>query len=578
MERLLAIIIVFVMVAVDCGTGVIINDCHFIDNSTISVMLICESFKGSYPKDNCWHNIIVSKIVWQVKMLKYSDCGHTMTNIKFHGSYSMFSELRILDISYARFQDIDMATESVLNTLQVFNASDNQLIQIPNEIFNFLPNLIRVDFSHNQILNIYSNNFIGEVHLSHIYLSNNMILNLEPDSFSMCQNMKHLDLSNNLIETIDDFFFLNNSELNVLNLENNPMKKFDISILSPSNRWFTLQLSWHAITEVDISCKVPNCLLSRMNYGNLPENLDFCTFFNASGNHIRNITEILDKLSERLEILDLSWNFIGTLETDMMEKFYNLRHLNLSHSILDNIEINAFRHQNNLMSLDLSYNNLIEVDGTMFPGKYPYLEILNIEGNTLTTINHMLNFPYLKSLAISKNRFSCADLGIFLSQKVESIGIIGNPTTHQHNINGVDCYNQDRNDIKANKAKMNTELTDRSSEQRTSIEVGMKANIKTFNITSFNKNSTHDSENSKDADEFSQLWLYATIGILTAIILTVLIGFGVVKLLSKNQVQSVDPIYEEIGFKDNTAPYDKLKFDVLPNSNIHCHYESVNRK
>lgn len=69
---------------------------------------------------------------------------------------------------------------------------------------------------------------------------------------------------------------------------------------------------------------------------------------------------------------------------------------------------------------------------------------MNLEGNNLTTIDHIVPdaFPKLTSLAVSKNQFDCVYLERYLHRwdKVETVPFIKNPTDFQTEINGIDCF------------------------------------------------------------------------------------------------------------------------------------------
>jgi len=82
---------------------------------------------------------------------------------------------------------------------------------------------------------------------------------------------------------------------------------------------------------------------------------------------------------QKIEVFDISGNFISNIEKSILDKWTNLRELNLSSNSITNLEPGLFRDLTNLQVLDLSYNklnqNLNPAAFKALPGSLKYLDI-----------------------------------------------------------------------------------------------------------------------------------------------------------------------------------------------------------
>lgn len=165
---------------------------------------------------------------------------------------------------------------------------------------------------------------------------------------------------------------------------------------------------------------------------------------------------------ENLNSLDLSFNKISWIGRTTFWSLTNLKYLNLSNNLIGEIDVDLFnenpqlevlRLENNrilyvvmyralvnLKTLDASNNRLWKVFFTRRNEKFSSLETLNLEGNRLRQVDTVTpsTFPKLRTLGISRNRFSCQYLATFLSPQWESLGLASKTSddTHMH---GIDC-------------------------------------------------------------------------------------------------------------------------------------------
>lgn len=209
---------------------------------------------------------------------------------------------------------------------------------------------------------------------------------------------------------------------------NNSIKRIDCEIFSLHAAANHLNIFWDSVKEIDTSCfnnsikidvsdknDVIFCVTQRD--GELrfsKENFKKLTDLNIAGNHLENVTEILQYLGPSIQTLDLASNSLGNLTNQTFNGFVNLRYLSLSHT-----NLTAFKHEifilRKLIVLDLSYNRLDYFRLDPFIGSFDELNLLNLEGNDL----HYLSFsqftlPKLSVVGIAKNKFSCLFLDGFL--------------------------------------------------------------------------------------------------------------------------------------------------------------------
>lgn len=419
------------------------NNCRFVDNT--SVELFCDRVKVNHSINDCYSIFLnLSSMELnrpQVDLLKFNDCGTDSKHINISSSFfNRFPKLRVLDISNLTIKSLYINFFDTNNSLEIINASRNDLKELPKTTFNRMPNLMTVDFSHNKIKMINSKIFEGAIKLTMINLSNNNLIILANEAFSSLENLEFLDLSANQIRTIDNNLFVNNGKLRSLNLNGNPVMRFNFNAFSPLDNELQVQVPWKQIESLHINCRNIYYHFKNLDRRNTFENL---RIFNISGCRDRKFMGFLDKLGANVEILDLSYNFIQQLTVDIFERFTKLQSIYLSHTNLSNIGFDTFSYQTRLISLDLGYNNLSNL--TIFSRKFFHLEVLNLEGNQLkSAIDNvtLMNFPNLNWLAISKNQFPCDYLVQFLKRwaNVEKLQLLNNPSRYQMNIEGIDCY------------------------------------------------------------------------------------------------------------------------------------------
>lgn len=379
-------------------------NCTYIGNSTESVEVICGNstemsidFNGTIIKLNetlSFPTEINSSDFSEinrsnVKILKITGCSPIMNETFLED----FENVTNLDIShlgimspYRHSTDLNL---DFFDYLEKLNASHNEIIAIPTDLFAYMENLNEIDFSHNKIISIFSDTFNGAEALVSLDLSYNELAYLESSTFFDLDQLLIVDLSNNLLETFDMAIFTYN-DLLLLRLNNNRIKRL-----------------------VYASGYIPT----------------FTTLiaFNAEGNQIENISDIfIQCLGPALRILNLGGNPMKRLNVTTFKGLSNLKYLKLNHAQLSHFEFGTFEQLENLTHLDLAHNQLNTLNFTS--EKFENLEMLNLEGNNLTEMDRVspINFPKLNKLGVSKNRLSCDYAKKFVKQW-EMLEIIGDP-------------------------------------------------------------------------------------------------------------------------------------------------------
>lgn len=153
-----------------------------------------------------------------------------------------------------------------------------------------------------------------------------------------------LDFSGNTVENVNISTFDRFVDLNTLFLSDTMLTDFDLEAIKNLKN----------LTKFDIS---HNNLRHLKNVGAL-ESLDNLNEINLAGNDLENTQEVIQHMKPTIEKLDLSQNFVGTLNATTFERFTALKKLNLSNTSLSIADKSPFEPFNSLTSLDISHNNL----------------------------------------------------------------------------------------------------------------------------------------------------------------------------------------------------------------------------
>jgi Leucine-rich repeat (LRR) protein len=183
-----------------------------------------------------------------------------------------------------------------------------------------------------------------------------------------------------------------------------------LSLQSHNSDWSTVILELDADALKDVG-QLSDINLAHNNIWSLPKNLlchlDKLLKLNLSRNHLLELTDLgVEQCSEPLpvQVLDLSHNLIGSVQSQDLAKISGLRKLNLSNNRLTIIGDNVLQSLANLDELNLANNELAALPPAAFDqsGK---LEMLHLQNNTLTLLPAGLfdGLASLKVLNLSRN-------------------------------------------------------------------------------------------------------------------------------------------------------------------------------
>ncbi|XP_055301682.1 leucine-rich repeats and immunoglobulin-like domains protein 1 [Sitodiplosis mosellana] len=256
------------------------------------------------------------------------------------------------------------------------NASHNNITELNEKTAINLVLLQDIDFSYNQIETLTDLSNISS-QLVIVNFSHNKIHYVEANAFQKLSELKLLDLSYNFIRVMPDNVFRNNTKLKELNLEN-----------SQINRLWCVECFQNLI------------------------------HLNVAHNFIAQTRALIEQLGTKVEVLDLTSNYLPVAHFSLFEKCHNLQSLNLSQTHLREIYTDSLSTEWNLRTLDLSNNYLKEID-LKSRGTFKNVIFLYLNGNNLTRLNGMdvVNVPKLELLNISNNSIPCEDLKDFLRSR-----------------------------------------------------------------------------------------------------------------------------------------------------------------
>lgn len=233
------------------------HDCYY-DETQKHVEYICDGPVGERFEQRTFeilycHNYKSEINRHEIKSVGFRNClisGMTSFNL-WH-----FSGARAFNISYIGFKTL---SDNLLNSnthLERFDASHNQLNEVPVILFDTTPLLTEVDFSFNVINQIYPLLFDNTRKLKTVNFSYNMIDTVHAPVFSNLQELQILDLSNNNIDVIDSDLLVNNKKLKSLNLNNNELKRLDCKFLATLAENHTLNIFINTLEEVQTKCLI----------------------------------------------------------------------------------------------------------------------------------------------------------------------------------------------------------------------------------------------------------------------------------------------------------------------------------
>lgn len=338
-----------------------------------------QSFKNlknfSTGQMESFENIVDLVYEFGSSMLHMDLAGNRIGAFPNAGIFSQFDRLKTLSLSNTQLTDFDLGT---FNTqLTKLDLSSNRLTRIENaRLMEEYVSLIIFNISGNRIENVQDVLQYMSPTIKWIDLAGNYVGPLNENAFNRLSSLRMLNLNNSNVWNITDltpFKMLNN--LNVLNLSQNNLKNVNFSILL---------------------------------------NLSVLSDFYVAYCEIEDISRVTQYLGRSMRNLDLSGNYIPSLNAELFKTLTNLEYLNISNANTIHFDSRTFQHQFGPTVLDVSRNKLQTIDLRLLPNN---VEKLYLNENNLSTIDNLnpANHLRLSLLAIAQNQLSCKFLREFLS-------------------------------------------------------------------------------------------------------------------------------------------------------------------
>lgn len=368
--------------------------CHA---SNLTCLIIDKSVKNSLEKycdrsieqvsKNCSDTIEPVNFA-EVCQLKIRGCD----NNSVLSAVKRSQNIRDLDISYSAYEQLNWF-DSKLDQLQKFNASHNQIQNLPLRFLKNAVEIREIDLSFNQLEEIPSNVFSGLKNLATIHLSNNLLKEIAHEAFESA--LKHIDLSNNNLWILPEF--ANHNQLQRINLEWNPISSFHCSRIATQHS-VSVRLTWKYLTSFDSRFDCPKQFQVHRNGANegvFPaadgmyeihcndESFQQLDRFMIGRNTFVNVSDMIAVFGASLKHLDVSENFVGQLNAINVEKLVNLTHLYMRNTMLREFDFGVIKNPEQLQTLDISGNNLAKrLKNAAFLEKFN-LDIFKVAENQL---------------------------------------------------------------------------------------------------------------------------------------------------------------------------------------------------
>lgn len=380
--------------------------------------------------------------------------GNAFEILQFIGS-----GIKHLSLSQNFIGKINESTFSRLTNLESLFLSDTRLEITKNALnpFDKLASLQRLDISRNNFQTV---NFtlLSRTLNNLTYLDVSKIQTANAEDIIKCLGSPifYLDLSGNFIGHLNASVFDGLPNLQELYLRDTHLSIFDSNPFEALNALLYLDISYNKLNGI----RIPEF---QKTFAKLE-------YLNVSACQIENAFEIIKVLTQSINILDLSGNYIGHLNATTFVKLNDLNELLLGNTNLTFGTINPFIHLRRLHFLDISYNRLgffnfsqlsitlRQITGLSVAGcqikhishiiklitrSYSYLDLSSnthdhnsLESEQFLTFNfvQLRNFIDLKFLNISHNRLGILNIPSKIDN-LKTLDLRGNELTEIINLN-----------------------------------------------------------------------------------------------------------------------------------------------
>ena len=382
--------------------------------------------------------------------------------------FGTFQQLKKVQANACGLEDLHKSNFNYASALLELRLRSNKIKKLPNSVFTSIQALNTLDLSFNEIDEVAKTAFSGLENLEYLMMSNNKLVSLDENVFSDLTALTSLRLDNNKLQIIEENLFANNlnlsdvrldaneiavingnpfdklKNLKMMNMGNNRLHKIDIVNTNIER----LLISYNKITSLDVNknlkyLSAPHNELEEINFAGNTEMLEL----KLRQNSIRSLVNF-SSLS-KLDVLDVSFNPIGSLNISSFSRMSDLAKLNFENTNInkDCLEFGTFAHNANLTYLDLSYNQLQQINFGVFTS-LSQLTHLKIDGNNLTEIPYeslKVTFPRLSLISLVDNDWNCTYLSSMVKH-LRSTNVIVYVFAKlrvydETNVDGIRCHN-----------------------------------------------------------------------------------------------------------------------------------------
>ena len=299
--------------------------------------------------------------------------SNEITKFRWCGNFLL---LQTLDLSCNNLTNISILAYSNL-TLGFLNLSHNKIEFLEKGYFKNMTFLLHLDLSHNRIMQFYpvsSQEIVFDpwgtgyfqYYLNTLNLSNNRLTYVPTSFFAQFKRLSILKLSSNRITYVKEMSFRNLTELVTLDLSCNRLKHLSIGENALDNG-----LGKH---QGEINCSLTIFL-----------GLIHLRTLNVSRNKVTYLSQTAFCELTRLEMLDLTWNYLQFLSRNVFEGLNDLTDLLLRGNHIWMIDSSAFLPLRQVNTINLEDNYLSDLSDNLFDGNSNLTE-LQLRNNNLITV------------------------------------------------------------------------------------------------------------------------------------------------------------------------------------------------
>ncbi|KFB50469.1 AGAP007060-PA-like protein [Anopheles sinensis] len=339
--------------------------------------------------------------------------------------FDPLTELYQVDISRNPLVKLDKELFNNTRKLTKLILHNANLTNLPLGIFDSLEELATLDLGNNQLSSLPNGIFRKQYSLETLSLQLNSIEQLDPAVFDGLSQLKTLYLGHNKLRTIHPQL-LSNVVLESLDLSYNKFVSFDLTATGFQNTLGILNLNGNGLTSLKISpalrlLEVANNQLSSIEVNQTEESPSNLVQLSAERNRFTNFSSFLQ--FKAMKFLDASFNDFSELDVgSISSQLQLLEGLNVSDSHVQRIKSDGINEQEALTSLDISNNYLTSLELDEFE-KFSYLQRFVLGGNRFDTfsISDLLAaFPDLESIGLEGTQWKCEFLRTLEASMKES--------------------------------------------------------------------------------------------------------------------------------------------------------------